>query len=46
MFDLDYIILQPFRKYIPLPGYFQQILFYYIISVGIGQNLVFGLKQI
>ena len=54
MYDLDYIKLQhsdthsdtqDFRKHILLPGYFQQILFYYIFSVRVDQNLPFGQNQ-
>ena len=34
-----------FQKILLLPSYFQQILFYYIFPVGVGQNLAFGQKQ-
>ena len=50
---LDYIILKHFNKHsnklsennILLRGYFQQILFHSIFSVGVGQNLILGQKQ-
>ena len=52
MYVLGYIMLQHFYTHFYkfsgntfLPGYFQQILFYYIFSVRVGQNLVFGQKQ-
>ena len=51
MYNLDYIILKhsdtnvyKLIKYILLSGYFPQNLFY-IFSVGVDQNLVFGQKQ-
>ena len=46
-FSNFYFVFRVFllTHFILLPDYFQQLLFCYIFSAGVGQNLVFGQKQ-